>query len=102
MQNRSLPNMPQNITSIEGFMWNKLTSHLLQHQPLSPSYKDKPNTTNPLYCFVISSEAVILQIFFFYYWMHIITDTGVKGGTIPALHPMDVEQLIFHKNKRFY
>jgi hypothetical protein len=85
MQNRSLAIVPQNITSIEGFMWNKLTSHLLQHQPLSPFYNDKPNTTNSLlYCFVMSYKAVILQIFFFYYLMHIITDTGVNGETIPT------------------
>jgi len=63
----------------------QLTSHLLQHQPLSPFYNEKPNTTNPLsYCFVMSSKAVILQIFFFYYWMHIITDTGMNTETIPA------------------
>jgi hypothetical protein len=48
-------------------------------------YNDKPNTTNPLlYCFVMSPKAVTLQIFFFYYWMHIIIDIGVNGETIPA------------------
>jgi len=80
----------------------KLTSHLLQHRPLSPLYNNKPNTTNPLlYRFVMSSKAVILQIFFFYYWMHIVIDTGVNRETIPAPRMMDVEQVPFHKNKKF-
>jgi len=47
----------------------------------------------------MSSKAVILQIVFFYYWMHIVTDTGVNCS---CPHLMDVEQILVHKNKRFY